>query len=251
MTAKTPPMPLFYNQITPLDAKKHAGMGLKPNINLSFAAGTHAVPVNAIECVQLCAHYPIVFSPEASATPVAVLGLKEGQNLFVTKEGGWIEPEAYIPAYIRRYPFLLASVTGTDQLTLCFDDVPAVVAKSSAMPFFVNGETPSDMTKNALEYCKSFHAATLQTQGLCQALTEAGVLVDRAAEIPLPAGQPAIKFGGFRIIDDQKFAALPDATILEWRRKGYLPTIFAVLISSGRWAHLARLYMDRQKSRAA
>jgi hypothetical protein len=248
---QTPPLPLFYSQITPLDAQKHAGWGLKSGLDLSFAKNTHAVPVNMIECPQLAAHYPIVFSPDTAATPVAVMGLRDGENLFVTNQGQWIEPDAYIPAYIRRYPFLLAAVTGTDQLTLCIDNVPTVVDPHHGTAFFKPDAQASDLTQNALEFCKSFHAATLQTIEFSSALHQAGLLVERSAEIPLPGGQPPIKFGGFRIVDESKLANLPDATWLEWRKKGYVPALYACLMATGRWGHLARLYVERRGLKAA
>jgi hypothetical protein len=246
MTAQTP---LFYSTPTPLDAQKHAGMGLKPGLNLGFAAHSHAVPVNVIEFPQVALSYPIVFSPDATTTPVAVLGLTEGQNLFVTETGEWAEPGTYIPSYIRRYPFLFASVTGTDQLTLCVD-APAMAPGPGPLAFFEQAGKPTAMTTNALEFCKSFHAATLQTQAFCAALNESGLLEPREAEIPLGNGQK-IRFGGFRMINDKKFADLPDATFTEWRKKGWLPAVYAVLAATPHWNKLARLHTERNGRRTA
>lgn len=246
----TAPTPLFYTTPIPLDAQKHAQMGLRPGLNLGFAAKSHAVPLNMIEFAQACHHYPIVFSPDATATPVAVLGLSEGQNLYVTPNNDWVEPGAYIPSYIRRYPFLFATVTGTDQLTLCVDEGVMVQGGQGPLAFFETGGKPSAMTANALEYCKSFHAATLQTQEFCAALNATGVLESREAEIPLPSGQK-VRFGGFRMIDEKKFAALPDVTFTEWRKKGWLPAVYAVLFAAPQWGKLARLHVERMGARAA
>jgi hypothetical protein len=237
--------PLFYTNPVPLDVQKHQAWALKNTINLGFAANAHAVPVNVVEFPLLARHYPVVFTPDASATPVVILGLKENNNLFVTTAGDWAVPNAFIPSYIRRYPFLFAEVSGTDQLTLCIDDVPSVIDPKSGMKLF-DGTAPSALTNNALEFCKSFHGATLQTKTFCAALQASGILVEREAEIPLPNGEK-LRFGGFRIIDEQKFAALDDKTYLEWRKQGWIAAVYAVLFAGSQWGELARLYVDRQK----
>lgn len=243
-------VPLLYTNPTPIDVKRHADMAIRQGLNLTFAAKTHAVPVNVIEFPQLCHHYPIVFSPDASATPAAVLGLVQGENLYVEGNGLWADPSAYIPSYIRRYPFLFAEIKDTDQLTLCVDDIPSVVDRASAMKLFNPDATPTALTNNALEFCKSFHAATLQSREFCAALEKSGILVGREADIPLPNGQK-LKFGGFRMIDEAKFAALPDATYLEWRKKGWVGACYAAMMSGAHWNRLAQLYVKRNPTKAA
>ncbi|MBI2235264.1 MAG: SapC family protein, partial [Micavibrio aeruginosavorus] len=94
-------MPLFYTNPAPLDARKHANLSLKKNFGLSFTKTVNAVPINMIEMPQVCHFYPIAFSPDGNATPVALMGLRDNENLYVDEKGEWLE-DAYIPAYIRR-----------------------------------------------------------------------------------------------------------------------------------------------------
>jgi hypothetical protein len=249
MTA-APQHPLFYSNPTPLDGQKHKDWAMRAGINLGFTAKAHAVPINAIEFAQACHHYPVVFSPDEGAVPVAILGLTEGENLFVNTNGDWHEAGSYIPSYIRRYPFILAEVKDTDQLTLCIDDTLAVIDRSSAMKLFDGSGKPTAMTSNALEFCKSFHAATLQTREFCVALNASGLLVAREAEIPLPNGQK-LRFGGFRVIDEQKWTTLDDQTFLEWRRRGWAAAVYAAIFSNSQWNTLARLHVARHGAKAA
>ncbi len=242
-------LPLFYKNPVPLDRKQHASLSLKRNFGLDFTRSINAVPVNAIEMVQIGMFYPIAFSPDPSATPVAVLGLRDNENLFINAEGQWY-PDAYIPAYIRRYPFIFSEIPGGDQLSLCIDMVPEIVNERGDQPFFDDKGEPTTLAKSALEFCKSYHAAARHTLEFSKALADSGILVTREARINVN-DKTKISFSGFRIIDEQKFSELPDATILEWRKKGWLPFIYAHLFSGMQWGRLTRLLSEKIGAEAA
>ncbi len=236
-------LPLFYSKPMPLDAKKHANLGLKQNFGLGFATGVNAVPINMIEMPQICHFYPIAFSPDGNATPVALLGLRDSENLFINEKGEW-EKDAYIPAYIRRYPFIFSEMPNSDQLTLCIDMKDDLTDEKSAQKFFDKDGKPSLLAKNALEFCKSYHAAAQQTTEFSKALAASGLLADRQAEINVGEGRK-INFSGFRIVDEQKLAALPEKDFLEWRKKGWLPFLYAHLFSGAQWQRLTMMLSRR------
>lgn len=241
-------MPLFYKKPTPLDAKAHAKMGLKKNFGFGFTEGINAVPVNLIEMPQICHFYPIAFSPDGNATPVAILGLRDNENLFLKGDNTW-EQNVYIPAYIRRYPFIFSEMPDTEQLTLCVDMNDKIVDEKSDQKFFDGEGKPSDLSNNALEFCKSYHAAAQQTIKFSKALADAGILVDREAQINV-GGDKKINFSGFMIIDEKKLADLDDKTFLEFRKEGWLPFIYAHLFSGAQWQNLTRLLNGRMDKAA-
>ncbi|MGH1398043.1 MAG: SapC family protein [Alphaproteobacteria bacterium] len=232
-------MPLFYAGPAPLDAKIHADKALKKNFGFGFTKGVNAVPVNIIELPQVCHYYPIAFSPDGNATPVAILGLRDNENLFLKDDNTWLE-NAYIPAYVRRYPFIFSEMPDGDQLTLCVDMNDDVIEDKGEQKFFDADGQPSELSKNALEFCKSYHAAAQQSIEFSQAIAKSGILVEREAQINV-AGNKRINFSGFHIIDEQKFAELDDAVILEWRAKGWLPFVYAHLFSGAQWQRLSTL----------
>lgn len=237
-------MPLFYKNPVPLDAKKHAELGLKKNFGLSYTRNVNAVPVNMIEMPQICHFYPIAFSPDENATPVALLGLRDNENLFVNDKGEWSE-NAYIPAYIRRYPFIFSEMPDSEQLTLCIDYNEDVIdEKKGDQKFFDEDGKPTDLANNALEFCKSYHAAAQQTLEFSKELAQSGLLVERQAEINVGEDQK-ISFSGFRIIDEEQLAELADEDFLAWRKKGWLPFIYAHLFSGAQWQRLTRLLSPR------
>ena len=132
---ETPQLPLFYKNPTPLDAKKHKSLSLKKDFGFSFTKNINAVPVNMVEMPQICHFYPIAFSPDENATPVAILGLRDNENLFLDAQDNW-DMNTYIPAYIRRYPFIFSEIPDSDQLTLCIDHTEDITEESKERPLF-------------------------------------------------------------------------------------------------------------------
>lgn len=240
-------MPLFYKNPVPLDANAHANLALKKDFGLDFTKGVNAVPVNLIEMPQICHFYPIAFSPDATGTPVTIMGLRDNENLFVTKSGQW-EEDTYIPAYVRRYPFIFSEMPGSEQLSLCIDMDGNTIEEGGEQKFFEADGKPSALSNNALEFCKSYHAAAQHTIEFGKALAASGILVDRQAEIGIGDGK-RINFSGFRIVDEQKLADLDEATFLEWRNKGWLPFIYAHLFSGAQWQRLTRLLNKRMENK--
>jgi hypothetical protein len=244
-TDKAASMPLFYKNPVPLDAKLHSKLALKRNFGLGYTKGVNAVPINLIEFPQICHVYPIAFSPDGSGTPVAILGLRDNENLFL-HNGLW-EDDTYIPAYIRRYPFIFSEMPGNDQLSLCLDMDSGVTEDGGEQRFFTDDGKPTQLSTNALEFCKSYHAAAQHTIEFGKALAAADLLVDRHAEIGIAPGKK-INFSGFRIIDEAKLADLDDKTFNEWRKKNWLPFIYAHLFSGAQWQRLTRLLNKRMEN---
>lgn len=241
-------LPLFYTNPEPLEAKRHANLALRKNFGLGFTKNVNAVPVTMIEFPQVCHAYPIAFSPDENATPVAILGLRDNENLFVTTKGEWSN-DLYIPSYIRRYPFIFSEQPDGEQLTLCIDMNEKVTEENGEQKFFAPDSQPTALAKNALEFCKSYHSAAQQTIAFGKDIHQSGLLVERSAEIVTPGGQK-INFSGFRIIDEEKLSHLDEKTFLDFRKKGWLPFIYAHLFSGAQWPRLTRKLNDLLKNPA-
>ena len=130
------------------------------------------------------------------------------------------------------------------------DETPQTVDKKGTQKFFGKDGSPTDLAKNALEFCKSYHGAAQQTQAFSKALQASGLLIDREAQINV-TGNRRINFAGFRIIDEKKFGEMDDKTFLEWRKKGWLPYIYAHLFSGAQWQRLTLMLNERLEKEAA
>lgn len=236
-------LPLFYKRPVPLDKKAHANASLASDLSFNFASNVNAVPVTMIELPDIMQFYPIAFSSDKPATPLAILGLRANENLFVNEKGQWMQG-TYIPAYIRRYPFIFARNDAGDRLTLCVDDAPGVLTKGDKNPLFDKEGEMGALTKSALDFCRSYQAAADQTQEFSNALEAANILIDRHAEVRMQDGS-ALTLSGFRQVDEKKYYELPEATILEWHKRGWTRFIYAHILSTGSWQRLFALMEAR------
>ncbi|MEA1673351.1 SapC family protein [Nitrospirillum sp. BR 11163] len=231
-----PTLPLFYKQPRLMQAAVDEAMSLRVPTHYGFAAGAHAVPLVMGEFAAACRSLPILFAGEAAA-PIALLGLREGKNLFVNADGGW-ERDVHIPAYVRRYPFIFLEDAEADQLTLCVDEAADAVVAGTENPFFVNG-APTDLTLQALDFARQYQASHALTISFVAALLEGGLLIERRADITLPSGETP-SLSGFRVIDEEKLNRLPAEVLAYWRDKGWLAAAYAHLISLNDWSALIR-----------
>lgn len=154
------PLPLFYTALEPLNAGQHGNVKIRRIQNAPAMSTAHAIPVTVDEFALLQRHYPIVFSVGREPVPLALMGLNEGTNAFLDENGLPKEQSLYIPAYLRRYPFLLARLRpDSDELSLCFDPSSGAVGEfDNGEPLF-EGSEPSEATKAVLAFCEQFETA--------------------------------------------------------------------------------------------
>ena len=223
-------LPLFYNSLVPLSSQLHPGHGLKARTDLAFTRGTHAVPVTVDEFALVQRHYPIVFGLGDNPAPLALIGLNEGQNLYVGADDQW-ETGQYIPAFIRRYPFMLARLSPeSEDLSLCFDDSTGQIAAGEGDPLF-NGLEPSDTTKNIMQFCEQFEQAVFRTRSFMEELTKLDLLMDGEVTIQREGlAEPAI-YRGFRMVSEEKLQNLRGDQARKMVQSGMLGLVYAHLFS--------------------
>ncbi len=236
-------LPMFYAAPRPLDRVKDATMKISRPSHFRFAATTNAIPLLVDEFPMASAYYPIVFAAGPSPVPAAVVGLKNDNNLFLDQDGRWLNG-AYLPAYVRRYPFILMDDPEQKQFVLCVDDKSDMLTEKGEYTLFDNGQ-PSEFTKSAMEFCAALRQQGDATDEFVAALREHNLLMPNDAQIDLRDGTK-LQLSGFLVIDPQKFDALPDNIVLQWRKKGWLGLVYAQLLSSHRWQNLVDLMQIRK-----
>ncbi|UZK67584.1 SapC family protein [Sphingomonas sp. M1-B02] len=225
-------LPLFYNQLEPLSSQTHADYRVRPLDKAPFLAKQHAVPVTVEEFPLVQRFMPIVFSVGDDPVPLALMGLNEGVNTFFDDEGKMDGSDFYVPAYIRRYPYLLARLRpDSDELSLCFDPTSDTIgAFEEGEKLFDNGE-PSEMTKNILQFNEQFEQAGARTSMFMKELMEMGLLIDGEVSIQPDDTQQPFVYRGFMMVDENKLTEMRGDQLRKIVQNGMLPLIYAHLFS--------------------
>lgn len=231
--ATQPPqnLPLYYNNLQPLSSSAHASYRAKSSDAAPYFAQSHAIPLTIDEFVHAQRYLPIVFSTGETPVPLALMGLNEGVNVFVDDQGKAYNP-FYVPAYVRRYPYLLARLApDAQELSLCFDpDSDLVGEGGDGEPLFEDGK-PSEQLNNILKFCEDFEMAGQRTAAFMKDLVELDLLIDGEVSIqPSDSPQPFV-YRGFRMVDEQKFRDLNGDQLRKINQNGMLPLIVAHLFS--------------------
>ena len=201
--------PLFFEQATALDAGRHRNLRLKQADGFAFAAKANALPVTLPELSAVCVEYPVVFIDEGRGPfPVAVVGLRPDQNLFVGRAGRW--QARYVPAYARMYPFILAQAPGDQQtLTVCFDAGYDGFNEKEGEPLFHDDGGQSDLLQRAVAFLREFHVQRERTVAAAAMLAQAGLLTPMHANVQLRSRE-ALSLAGFLTLDTERFDTLSD-----------------------------------------
>ena len=225
-------LPLFYNQLEPLSSQAHADFRIRVRDKAPFLAKQHAVPVTVEEFPLVQRFMPIVFSVGDDPVPLALMGLNDGVNTFFDDEGTLLEPNFYVPAYIRRYPYLLARLRpDTDELSLCFDPSSDTIgAFEDGEKLFDNGE-PTETTKNILQFNEQFEQAGARTAMFMKDLKELGLLMDGEVTIQQEGNEQPFIYRGFMMIDETKLNELRGDQLRKIVQNGMLPLVYAHLFS--------------------
>ncbi|SEL03393.1 SapC protein [Sphingomonas palmae] len=230
--ASAPQLPLFYNGLEPLSSEAHANYRIRPANVAPFLAQQHAVPLTVEEFPLVQRFMPIVFSVGDDAIPIGLMGLNEGVNVFVDDEGKLIQDDFYVPAYIRRYPYMLARLSpDAQELSLCFDPTSDTIGPfEDGEPMFADGK-PTEIVQNVLQFTESFEQAGARTSQFMKELREMDLLMDGEVSIQQEGVEQPFVYRGFQMVDEQKLADLRGDQLRKISQSGMLPLLYAHLFS--------------------
>lgn len=241
-------LPLFYGELQPLSSQLHANWKAKTVESAPFFAKAHAVPLTVEEFILAQRHYPIVFSVGPNPVPLALFGLNEGVNVF-TGEDGIPTQNLYIPAYVRRYPFMLARLReDSDELSLCFDNSAGLLGEfDEGTPLF-DGTEPSEATRSTLAFCEQFEQAGMRTGMFMEELQQNKLLIDGEVSIEAEGFDQPFVYRGFQIVSEDKLKELRGDVLRKMVQSGLLPLIHAHLFSLSMIRDVFAMQMQQGKT---
>jgi len=221
---------LFYSSATPISVQRHKSSSVEATGDFGFAAKTNSVPIMAIEFFKAGGEYSLVFAGDKERImPAAILGIHNDSNLYVGDDGKWAAK--YIPAFVRRYPFVFSSADDGKTFTLCIDEDYAGVNKESrGNRLFDDDGERTEYLNNVLTFVKEYQSEFNRTQLFCKKLLELDLLEPMQAQIKLNTGQQ-VSLTGFQAVSREKLNALPAETLAELAKMGALELIYIHLFS--------------------
>ena len=234
----------LYKKPEPINVQAHKGKGLKfTKRPFDFVSSTNYVPVTMGEFAPSASRYPVIFLGD-NRTPVVAMGLRQNENLFIDPKNGQFEPYGYIPAFVRRYPFVAASHNAEqDRFTVCVDVESHLFSSKPDEPFFTADDKPSPFLERAIDFVRRFEGDVKTTQAFVAKLRELDLFDQQQAtfqprdSLGNPQGDPQI-IASYWAVSGEKLQALPGETLVELRDSTYLGAIYAHMISMAQWEHL-------------
>ncbi|TAN41324.1 MAG: SapC family protein [Nitrospirae bacterium] len=232
-------LPMFYKNPVALNSETHAKTTIAPSPNgLAFAANTHSVILAGVEFAEACREFPIIFALSGNNTiiPFALLGVQANENLFVSREGKWLG--RYVPAYIRRYPFINTE-GDNQQRVVCVDDSYDGCNLKDGQPLFEGGE-PTEYLKQVMALLEDYYVQMKITEALGQHLKQLDLLKPMDANIQLGDGR-TFNMSGLLVVDEQRLLQLDKDSVEALFRSGVLALVYSHLLSLRNLARLVEM----------
>jgi hypothetical protein len=231
---------LFYQKPVQLnvDVHKTARLGALSG-DFGFARTTNSIPLAAVEFFDTAREYPIAFTGKEGGAlfPIALMGVRQNENLFVSADGKW--EGRYIPAFVRRYPFVLAEKENAEDFNVYLDESYAGFGAADGERLFTDSGEHTPLLKQALEFLSTYQGEIKRTRLFVERLQALDLLISRVLEVVRNNEAPLV-LQGFSVVDEGRLMALGDAQLLELARSGLLAWIYAHLMSLGSVPELAK-----------
>ncbi len=218
---------LFYENVAPVSPQRHGELSID-RADFGFAAHVNSVPLMAVEMTAAAGEYTIVFAGnEEAVAPVVILGLEGTKNEYVDEDGKWTAD--YIPAFVRRYPFVFSQQENT--YTLCVDESWNGCNKDGKGErlFDEKGERTEYLSR-MLKFLEESQAHFVRTQTYCNHLKEMDLLEPMKADFTLPGGEKK-SLGGFMAVNRDKLRNLAPEKLAELAKTDELELTYIHLLS--------------------
>lgn len=238
---------LIYEKAVPVSTKRHLDWSVKTGEDYEFARHVNAVPLTAVEFPIAATEYAIVFAgTKDEVMPAVVMGIRQQENLCLTESGDW--DTKYVPAFLRRYPFVFSSVDKGDTLTLCIDeDFAGCNQEGRGERLFDSEGERTQYLETVLEFLKQYQAHYQRTQIFCKKIKELDLLEPMHAQITLANGQ-RLDLEGFQAVSRNRLKELPSQKLADLAKTDELEMLYVHLQSMRNFTAMAERIRETESS---
>lgn len=186
---------------------------------------------------NLQAHYPIVFRKVREGItfePVALLGLQEGQNLFLVGQG-W--DATYVPLAIERLPFYIGM--SNEELVVHVDLDSPRLSTTDGEPVFLPHGGSTELLERMTSVLLAIHEGLQTTPAFVAALLAHDLLEPFVFDFELNNGARS-RLSGFYTIDEERLHALDGSALEQLSRAGHLQAAFMAVASLSQFRPLIK-----------
>jgi hypothetical protein len=221
---------LFYEQAVPVSSERHRNWSVDPAAKYKFAEKVNAVPLMTVEMAPASREYSIVFAgADQTLTPVVLLGVENEENAYLSENGDWTAK--YVPAFVRRYPFVFSQGEDKNTFTLCIDESWAGCNQEGrGERLFTDEGKLTPYADKMFGFLKEFQRHSQLTQNYCNKLKELNLLESSRLNFTVPGGTER-SLAGFMAVNREKLKALPGSTLSELVKNDGLELTYTHLLS--------------------
>lgn len=221
---------LIYETAVPVSSGRHAKCSVEAGTGFGFARNLNSVPLMAVEFPQATAEYAVVFAQSGDdVVPVVILGARQSENLYLADDNAW--RAKYVPAFIRRYPFVFSPSEDGKTFTLCVDEAfQGLNYLGRGQALFTEDGKHTPYVDNVLKFLQEYRSQFLRTQAFCKKIKELDLLEPMQAQFTLGSGEK-MSLGGFMVVDRKRLKALPADTLSQLAGNDELELIYLHLQS--------------------
>lgn len=226
---------MIYESAVPVSHGRHGKWSIDAGTDFGFSRKVNSVPLTAVEFPAAASEYVIIFAGTGDVvTPAVLLGARDEENLYLAEGGGW--KASYVPAFLRRYPFVFSSRDEGKNFTLCIDEsFTGFNQDGRGKALYDEPQKPSQYTQNVLKFLQQYQMEFQRTQDFCKKLKDLNLLEPMRAQMSLASGEK-IALGGFMAIDRARLKTLGAEKLAELVKSDEMELIYAHLISMRNFA---------------
>ncbi|HVC84590.1 MAG TPA: SapC family protein [Solirubrobacteraceae bacterium] len=221
---------LIYETAVPVSSGRHGDCSVEAGRDYAFARNVNSVPLMAVEFPRAAVEYAIVFAgAEGALMPAVILGVRGNENLYLSAEGAW--QAKYVPAFVRRYPFVFSTADDGKTFMLCVDEAfPGFNREGRGQRLFGTDAKPTPYVDNVLKFLQEYQAQFLRTQAFCRKVKELDLLEPMQAQVSMASGE-RLSLGGFWAVNRGKLKALAGDKLAELAKSDELELLYLHLHS--------------------
>jgi hypothetical protein len=241
---------LIYESVVPVTMQQHADVSIEATRDYGFSASVNAVPLMAVEFMAAAAEYAIVFTEVGDdVLPAAVLGLRGASNVYVSSESNWTA--RYIPAFIRRYPFVFANLPDGKGLAVCIDEShPGVNREGRGERLFTHDGKPTAYVRQVMQFLREYQAHFERTRRFGKKVRDLGLLEPVQAQVTSPRGAK-LTMSGMQCVSRKKLRELSAEALTELARTDELELLYLQMFSLRNFTSVKERLIGRLKEDAA